>query len=66
MDMYSFALDLRKSLLKSKATIYSNKIIKEGAPLEQCKSFTDFTNIKICRPGGLLSAQRSVYFDIEQ
>lgn len=57
----SYLLDLRTNLLRQRAKIYAEAIKYKGAPLHQCIGFIDCTKIRMCRPGGHGTNQRSVY-----
>ena len=53
--------DLRQGLLVSRAELYADCIKAAGAPLDSCVGFMDCTKIKMTRPGGHGSIQRSCY-----
>lgn len=53
--------DLRENLLRERAALYSNAVSSRGAPLESCVGFIDCTKIRMTRPGGHGSMQRSCY-----
>lgn len=54
-------LELRPQFLKSRCSAYAAAISEAGAPLDECIGFIDCTKIKMARPGGRNSYQRSVY-----
>lgn len=60
-DTNESLLYLRGAFLRSRASAYANAIAEAGAPLPRCVGFIDCTKIKISRPGGHGSLQRSVY-----
>lgn len=51
----------RGNLLKSRSALYANAIVESGGTLTHCVGFIDGTKIKISRPGGPTTNQRSVY-----
>lgn len=61
MNNYRNVLNLCGELLRSKAELYANAIHEVGAPLDRCLGFMDCAKIKMCRPDGHNSMQRSVY-----
>ena len=48
-------------ILITSAPLYANAVHESGAPLDSCICFIDCTKVKITRPGGHCSNQRSVY-----
>lgn len=54
-------LDLRCSFLRSRMKLYARAVKMKGAPLHECVAFIDCTKIRMARPGGRGSNQRSVY-----
>ena len=53
--------DLREGMLADRAELYADSIKNAGAPLDSCVVFIDCMKIKMTRPGGHGSMQRSFY-----
>lgn len=47
--------EFREDLLHERATALAEYIQGQGAALEHCVGFIDYTNIQMCRSGGLVS-----------
>lgn len=60
-DKYSYVLKLRGNFLRERAHRYAQAIQEAGAPLPRCVGFIDCTKIRMSRPGGHGSMQRSCY-----
>ena len=58
---YGNLLELRSDLLSSTANMYANAIEESGAPLHKCVGFIDCTKIRMQRPGGHGTLQRSCF-----
>lgn len=61
VQSFGYALHLNGQLLRRRAEMYAESIRNAGAPLHRCVGFIDCTKVRMQRPGGHGSLQRSVY-----
>lgn len=60
-NTFGHLLNFRGSFLQSRAQLHADAIYAAGAPLDRCVGFIDCTKVRMSRPGGHGSMQRSTY-----
>ena len=53
--------EFKTALMRDRAQVYADSVSEKGAPLDKCVGFMDCTKIRMERPGGENSMQRSCY-----
>lgn len=60
VQLYGHVLELRPVLMQQRAALCADVLREHGSPLDNFVAFIDCTKIRMCRPGGHESLQRSV------
>ena len=61
VEKYGHVLTLRPGMMQARARLYADVLKEHDCPLYNCVGFIDCTKIRISRPGGHGSLQRSTY-----
>lgn len=61
VECFRHVLGFRPAMMQGRAALYADALKEEGCPLHTCVGFIDCTKIRIQRPGGHGTNQRSCY-----
>lgn len=61
VELYGHVLRFRPGIMQARANLYAEVLRQNNCPLDSCVGFIDCTKIRMTRPGGHGSNQRSCY-----